>query len=100
MLFLMAIMKFPAGGNGASPLMEPLMELVHEARVTNFYLRHHATARYKYTTSQATQHQDPNFKKALIEVSLPAALHASTQAVHKNGTQVFSGPFCSNVHFH
>jgi len=41
---------------------------VNELRVTNTYLRNSACLQFKYTSSQATQHRDPNFKQALIEV--------------------------------
>ena len=41
---------------------------VNELRVTNTYLRNSACWQFKYTSSQATQHRDPNFKQALIEV--------------------------------
>jgi hypothetical protein len=41
---------------------------VRELRVTNTYLRNSACWQFKYTSSQATQHRDPNFKQALIEV--------------------------------
>jgi hypothetical protein len=41
---------------------------VSELRVTNTYLRNSACWQFKYTSSQATQHRDPNFKQALIEV--------------------------------
>ena len=41
---------------------------VNELRVTNTYLRNSACSQFKYTSSQATQHRDPNFKQALIEV--------------------------------
>lgn len=41
---------------------------VSELRVTNTYLRNSACLQFKYTSSQATQHPDPNFKQALIEV--------------------------------
>jgi hypothetical protein len=41
---------------------------VSELRVTNTYLRNSACLQFKYTSSQATQHRDPNFKQALIEV--------------------------------
>jgi len=40
---------------------------VNELRVTNTYLRNSACLQFKYTSSQATQHRDPNFKQALIE---------------------------------
>jgi hypothetical protein len=42
--------------------------LVNELRVTNTYLRNSACWQFKYTSSQATQHRDPWFKQALIEV--------------------------------
>jgi hypothetical protein len=42
--------------------------VVNELRVTNTYLRNSACWQFKYTSSQATQHRDPNFKQALIEV--------------------------------
>jgi uncharacterized coiled-coil protein SlyX len=48
-------------------LREPLLEMVGELRVTNTYLRNSACWQFKYTSSQATQHRDPNFKQALIE---------------------------------
>jgi hypothetical protein len=41
---------------------------VNELRVTNTYLRNSSCSQFKYTSSQATQHRDPNFKQALIEV--------------------------------
>ena len=50
-------------------LREPLVEMVNELRVTNTYLRNSASMQFNYTSSQATQHRDPNFKRALIEVS-------------------------------
>jgi hypothetical protein len=63
-------------------LREPLLEIVRqqaavvrqqdavvsELRKTNAYLRHSACWQFKYTSSEATQHRDPNFKQALIEV--------------------------------
>lgn len=68
-----------AGSENTFPFLEllraPLLELVRqqdvvakELRVTNTYLRSGANSQYKYTSSQATQHRDPNFKSALIEV--------------------------------
>jgi len=41
------------------------------SKETNFLLRHQAKARFRYTTSQATQHRSPGFRKALIEVRPP-----------------------------
>lgn len=75
--------KLTVGGIERNPweqLKEPLLELVREAKVTNIYLRKQATAQFKYTTSQATQYRDPDFKKALIGVSgLQACMPAPRQ---------------------
>jgi hypothetical protein len=73
------LLGFVAGGAHVQPslelLREPLLEMVRqqnafisELRVTNTYLRNSACWQFKYTSSQATQHRDPNFKQALIVV--------------------------------
>ena len=49
-------------------LREPLLEIVRQQKVTNTYLRNSASNQYRYTSSQATQHRDPTFKQALVEV--------------------------------
>ncbi len=66
------LLGFVAGGGhvdlSLQLLREPLLEIVSELRTTNTYLRNSACWQFKYTSSQATQHRDPSFKQALIEV--------------------------------